>query len=144
LNYDLIDHADRNMQDTLSSIMVEIIHTRHVSQFETPWNVFHLTNPERVPWVALIPAIQDTYAVEPVEFGAWVADLENIPNPTNVEIAEMPALKLLSFFRGLQDEGSVMSPVMDVRRAKEASATMRSLGPISVSLMQSWLRQWQF
>lgn len=130
--------------DTLSAIMVEIVHTRHATQFETPWNVFHLTNPNRVPWVTLIPAIQDTYAVEPVEFGAWVAELESIPNPSNAEVAEKPALKLLSFFRGLQDEGSVMSLVMDVRRAKEASATMRSLGPISASLMRIWLRQWQF
>lgn len=34
----------------LSATMVEIVHTRHASQVEAPWAVFHLTNPERTQW----------------------------------------------------------------------------------------------
>jgi hypothetical protein len=122
--------------------MVEIVNTRHQSS-EQPWAVFHLTNPETAPWSSLIPAIQAQYPVEPVDFAAWVADLESIPNPSSVDLASKPALKLLSFYHGLQEEGGMSVP-LDVRRARDASRSMRSLGPISATLMQNWLQQWQF
>ncbi|KAJ5487865.1 hypothetical protein N7530_002165 [Penicillium desertorum] len=130
--------------DTLSNIIVEIVNTRHSWSPEARSAVFHLTNPERTPWSSLIPAIQSQYAVEPVAFSAWIAELESITNPSSADIASKPALKLLGFYRGLQDEGSALSVALDVRRAKEASATMRTLGPVSTSLMQNWLQQWQF
>ncbi|KAJ5748104.1 uncharacterized protein N7511_009800 [Penicillium nucicola] len=128
--------------DTLSAIMVEIVNIRHRSS-DVPWAVFHLTNPEAAPWSSLIPAVQTQYPVEPVDFAAWVADLESISHPSSADLASKPALKLLSFYRGLLDEGGMSVP-LDVRRAKNASRSMRTLGPISASLMQNWLQQWQF
>ncbi|KAJ5309183.1 hypothetical protein N7508_004562 [Penicillium antarcticum] len=96
--------------DTLSAIMVEIVNTRHRSS-DLPWAVFHLTNPEAAPWSSLIPAVQEQYPVEPVDFAAWVADLESISNPSSADLASKPALKLLSFYRGLLDEGGYVCAV---------------------------------
>lgn len=125
--------------------MLEIVHTRHGDQSRVPSAVFHLTNSEKAPWSSLIPAIQERYQVEPVDFSAWVAELGSIQNPTSADVADKPALKLLSFYRGLADEShAAMSVDLDVRKAKEASATMRSLQPISASLMSNWLQQWRF
>lgn len=118
--------------------MLEIVHTRHRSL--TSPAVFHLTNPNPAPWSSLIPAIQGKYAVE---FAAWVAKLESISSPSSADIAEMPALKLLGFYQRLRDEGRMSVP-LDVRQAKEASASMRALGPVSAELMRNWLEQWQF
>lgn len=123
---------------------MEIVVTRCTTRYDTPWAVFHLVNPEQTPWSSLIPVIQDMYPVEPVELAEWVAELESIPRPSSTDVAEKPALKLLSFYRGLLDEGNTMSVALDVQLAKDASATMRSMGPVSASLMQNWLRQWQF
>ncbi|ODM16180.1 hypothetical protein SI65_08179 [Aspergillus cristatus] len=109
--------------------MLEIVHARHRSSPSSA--VFHLTNPNPTPWSLLIPTIQDKYTVKPVDFAAWLAKLENISSPSSTEIAEKPALKLLSFYRGLQDGESAMSVALNVRPAKEASASMRSLGPVS-------------
>lgn len=125
--------------------MLEIIHTRHLDQTETPSAVFHLTNPEKTPWSSLIPAIQEKYPVEPVDFGAWVAEPEGVRNPTSADVASMPALRLLDFYRGLADGShAAMTVDLDVQRAKGASATMRVLEPISASLMANWLEQWRF
>jgi dTDP-4-dehydrorhamnose reductase len=125
--------------------MTEIVHTRHGGRSESPAAVFHLTNSERASWSSLIPAIRERYHVEPVDFSAWVAELESIQNPNSADIAEKPALKLLSFYRGLVDESNAaMAVPLDVSKAKEASATMRSLGPISAPLMSNWLQQWKF
>ncbi|KAJ5385268.1 hypothetical protein N7517_003179 [Penicillium concentricum] len=128
--------------DTLSNIIVEIVNTRHIS--EERWAVFHLTNPERAPWSSLIPAIQNQYPVEPVPFSAWVAELESITSPNSADIASKPALKLLGFYRGIQSEDSALSVALDVRRAREASVSMRTLGPVSPSLIRNWIQQWQF
>lgn len=137
--------AERTLQDTLSSVMLEIVHSRHIGQDEALSAVFHLTNSQKVHWTSLIPAIQEQYQVEPVNFETWVAELESIQNPTSADVAEKPALKLLGFYRGLADEShAAMSVDLDVQRAKEASATMRSLQPISASLMSNWLQQWRF
>jgi hypothetical protein len=121
--------------------MVEIVHARHGQSSPA---VFHLTNPEAVPWSSLIPTIQSQYNVSPVEFSAWLAELESISNPSAVDIASKPALKLLAFYRGLQDEGSAMSVPLDVSRAQEASASMRALGPVSADMMRNWIKQWGF
>jgi hypothetical protein len=123
--------------------MSEIVHARHTSQSASA--VFHLTNAETTDWSTLLPAIQEKYNVKPVEFKEWVADLESIKNPTSAEIADKPALKLLSFYRGLVDEENAsMSVPLDVKKAKQASPTMEALGPISPTLMQNWLEQWKF
>lgn len=119
---------------------MEIIHTRH-RNFSPA--VFHLTNPAVVPWLSLIPAIQRAFAVEPVDYVAWVAELESISHPSAMDIASKPALKLLAFYRGLQDAGSAMSVPLDVRCAQEASPSMKALGPVSADMMQNWLLQWQ-
>lgn len=124
--------------------MVDLVYTRHEVQLNAPSSVFHLTNPKTTSWETLVPAIQNAYSVKPVEFGQWVADLDSIEKPSSEEVAEKPALKLLSFYRGLQSERSAMSVALDVQRTKEASATMRSIQPVSPSLMENWLQQWQF
>ncbi|CAG8130357.1 unnamed protein product [Penicillium salamii] len=127
--------------DTLSEVLVEIVHTRHRG---TSPAVFHLTNSELAPWLSLIPAVQEAFPVEPVDYSAWVAELESISNPSAEDLASMPALKLLPFYRGLQDEGSAMSVPLDVSWAKVASQSMRALGPVSAGMMRNWLSQWRF
>lgn len=56
--------------------MTDIVHTRHGDQSDLPHAVFHLTNYKTASWESLIPTMQQEYNVEPVEFAAWVAELE--------------------------------------------------------------------
>ena len=129
-------------QDTLASIMIDIVNKRHT---ETTSNaVYHLTNPNTVAWSSLIPAIQEVYPVDTVSFTSWVGELSKIQNPSPAEVAEKPALKLFDFYKGLLDSTNMMSVPLGTERAQEASMTMKSLDPISASLMRNWLAQWQF
>lgn len=123
--------------------MVEIVNTRRTTQVDTRCAVFHLINPSSTSWESLLPSIEEVYPVERVELSEWVGELERIENPSAEEIAAKPALKLLDFYRGLEGEGSLSSPI-EVTKTKEASATMHSLGPISQGLMTNWLKQWAF
>ncbi|OOQ87627.1 NRPS-like enzyme [Penicillium brasilianum] len=131
--------------DTLSSILTEILHTRHGQVSKESHACFHLTNWNTTSWSSLIPTIRENLNVEPVGLREWVAELEHIENPSSSDIADKPALKLLSFYRALVDEeNAAMSVALDVSRAKAASGTMRALEPISPALMKNWLSQWRF
>ncbi|KAJ6102213.1 hypothetical protein N7486_004640 [Penicillium sp. IBT 16267x] len=130
--------------DTLASIMTELVNTRHANRSLDLCSVFHLTNPSTVPWSSLIPAIQEKYSgVEPIDLAEWVGELEKIEKPTAVDVAQKPGLKLLDFYKSLLSENSLVTK-LEVKRTQEASATMRTLGPISVALMSNWLQQWRF
>jgi hypothetical protein len=81
--------------------------------------------------------------VKPVPFSLWLAELQAIETPTDQDINDKPALKLLPFFRGLAS-GEAMAAEISVERAKCASATTAGLTAISGDLMGNWIAQWEF
>ncbi|KAB8258604.1 hypothetical protein BDV32DRAFT_68400 [Aspergillus pseudonomiae] len=130
--------------DTLAQITVEALQTRRGTLSETPNAFFHLMNPNHATWSSLIPAIESKYNTKTVPFSEWIADLESIKNPSDQDVRDKPALKLLDFYRGLSSGEGMLSADISVQRTKEASETMRSLGPISAALMENWIEQWGF
>lgn len=124
--------------------MTELVNTRHANRSLDLCSVFHLTNPSTVPWSSLIPAIQEKHSgVEPIDLAEWIGELEKIEKPTVADVAQKPGLKLLDFYKSLLSENSLVME-LEVKRTQEASATMRTLGPISAALMSNWLQQWRF
>ncbi|GIK05627.1 putative NRPS-like protein biosynthetic cluster [Aspergillus viridinutans] len=130
--------------DTLAKITIEILWSRRSSLSTQPHAVFHLTNPSRIPWAPLIPAIQERYHVSLVPLAEWVDELEHIRNPSTQDLAEKPALKLLSFYQALARSAGVRNAEISVENSKEASRAMASLGPVSLAQMSNWLNQWDF
>lgn len=132
------------MQDKLAAIMLELVDSRRSSQSDSRCSVFHLFNPSVTSWASLVPSIQDYYPVQPVELIEWVNELGGVMNPSAEVIAAKPALKLLDFYRGLVEGQETLSSPIELTKTKQASKTMRSLGPISGVLMANWMRQWAF
>ncbi|KAF7131232.1 hypothetical protein CNMCM5793_004282 [Aspergillus hiratsukae] len=130
--------------DTLAKITIEILFSRRSSLSTQRHAVFHLTNPSRIPWASLIPAIQERYPVSVVSLAEWVDELEHIRNPSPQDLAEKPALKLLSFFQALARSAGVQTAEISVENSKEASRAMALLGPVSLAQMSNWLNQWDF
>ncbi|KAJ5612020.1 hypothetical protein N7510_005214 [Penicillium lagena] len=117
--------------DTLSSIIMELVNTRHANRSLDLCSAFHVTNPSTAPWSSLIPAIHEKYTLELVELAEWVGELEKIEKPTPADVAQKPGLKLLDFYKSLLSENSLVV-ALEVKRTQEASAMMRTLGPISL------------
>ncbi|PWY86755.1 NRPS-like enzyme [Aspergillus heteromorphus CBS 117.55] len=128
--------------DTLATITTELTQTRRTTQLSTPNAVYHLVNPTKVPWATLIPAIESQYGVSTVPMDDWLRELEAIRSPTESQVREMPALKLLDFYRGLA--GEVLSAEVGTEETRRASRTMEGLGGVTVELMRNWLVQWGF
>ncbi|RAH64512.1 putative NRPS-like enzyme [Aspergillus aculeatinus CBS 121060] len=130
--------------DTLAKIVNELVLGRRASLAETRNAVFHLVNPSRTTWASLVPAIQERYPVQPVPLVDWVADLETTQDPSDGDVQDKPALKLLAFFRGLANNADVLSADISVERSRKGSETMASLDPVSPAQMANWLNQWGF
>jgi thioester reductase-like protein len=131
--------------DTLARVIIEICNSRLESQTQPDQlhAVFHPMNPSKTSWDSLLPAITNNLPVKPVSLMSWVDKLASIENPTDEDVAEKPALKLLPFFRGL-GTGEAMAAEISVEKAKAASSMMAGMRPVDGDLMANWLRQWGF
>ncbi|PWY76131.1 NRPS-like enzyme [Aspergillus sclerotioniger CBS 115572] len=129
--------------DTLATITTELMHTRRQNQSHTSHAVYHLVNPSKTAWSTLVPAIEARYpGIEAIPLDTWLNELEAIKNPSESEVHEKPALKLLDFYRGLA--GEVLSAEISVERTRGGSRTMEGLGAVTEQLMGNWLEQWDF
>lgn len=119
------------------------MHTRRQTQSATPHAVYHLVNPCKSPWATLVPAVQAKYpGMQTVPLDQWLDELEAIKSPSETEVREKPALKLLDFYRGLA--GEVLSASISVEQTRGGSKTMEGLGAVTGQLMGNWLGQWDF
>lgn len=79
-----------------------------------------------------------------VTLNEWLNELDSIQNPSDKDILEKPALKLLDFYRGLANNSEVLSVPLRVSNSQKASQTMACLQPVSHAQMLNWLQQWSF
>ncbi|KDR79170.1 hypothetical protein GALMADRAFT_1363110 [Galerina marginata CBS 339.88] len=124
-------------------------------------NVVH---PQPVSWDTVISSISEALVQEGVtptklpvvDFKTWFAQLETYSsNPSEEVLREIPAIKLLDFFRGTvqMDEAIRQQGVEDVElgglasfsteKAKAVSQTMKTLPPIAQSDALMWVRYWK-
>lgn len=84
------------------------------------------------------------HPVRAVTLNEWVNELGSIQNPSDKDILEKPALKLLDFYRGLANNFEALSVPLRVSNAQKASQTMECLQSVSHAQMLNWLQQWNF
>ncbi|EEH09810.1 ochratoxin A non-ribosomal peptide synthetase [Histoplasma capsulatum G186AR] len=133
--------------DTIAGVIIDIIRSRRQNEEEVRCAAFHLVNPSPAAWESLIPAIEKHFPVKIVDPQKWIASLEEITHPTQSDLQDKPALKILDFFRGAfigQGEGLSKPPVLDTQRTQEASVTMQQLKPIDHDILNTWMLQWKF
>lgn len=83
------------------------------------------------------------YDVEPVDLQTWIRTLESFTNPTEDDLKDKPALKILDFFTGIARAGEA-GPWTETAKTQKASKTLRRLRAIDVTLMENWMKQWKF
>ncbi|KAF7174064.1 hypothetical protein CNMCM5623_006358 [Aspergillus felis] len=128
--------------DSLAEIIMEIIHSRlgtHSSSASAA--CFHIVNPKKTSWKSLLPFVQSKLNVAPVAASEWISNLKNVIDPTEEDLLQMPALKLLDFYRGLLLSDSPLADV-EVRNTMKISPTLANLHPISEQMIKNWLWQW--
>lgn len=128
----------------LSKAVIEIVHERQNTQLDSAFAVFHLINPTAITWKSLLEPIHAMYGTEEVTMEKWVEELKQTVSLTPDDLASKPALKLLPFYQSLVEGEGALSVPLEMENTKVASATMRSLSPITPAMMANWVRQWAF
>ncbi|KAL4954314.1 NRPS-like enzyme [Aspergillus filifer] len=132
--------------DTLAKIMIELLESRIASTDQEKNAFFHTMNPLKTTWSSLVPAVQKEYNIPAVPIEEWIADLEaiNAKSPSDEEVQQKPALKLLGFYRGLATGEGMLSAPIDTSKTCASSETMKGLQAIGQELMVNWMKQWDF
>lgn len=128
----------------MAKIVVDITNSRRATEDLTRTAAFHLVNPRSSSWESLIPAIKKHYKAEVVDIHDWMATLEAFRNPTDGDLQDKPALKIIDFYKGLASNHGTFASVMETVKTQAASQAMCDLGPIDGAIMENWIKQWQF
>ncbi|KAL8788903.1 MAG: hypothetical protein Q9213_001426 [Squamulea squamosa] len=108
-------------------------------------SVFHVVNPQKTTWQNLLPIIQQQLPdVQVTDYSIWVAALRQSVSDGPKDVDENPAVKLLTFFEGIEmaikdAKGGV---TLDTRCTAAKSQSMRELQPVGSEWMVNWMRQW--
>ena len=131
------------IQDVTAKVIADIVRTRRVTQEEEICAAFHIVNPKKAEWESLIPAITKFFDVELVDVHTWVKTLEGFINPTESDLKDKPALKILDFFKAItySDEAG---PSTETTKTELASKTLKNLKEIDAPLFENWMKQWNF
>ncbi|KAJ5151090.1 NRPS-like protein biosynthetic cluster [Penicillium canariense] len=129
--------------DVCAKVITEIVRTRRTTQEDEPCAAFHIVNPKVADWQSLIPAVRKYFDVEPVDIQTWIATLEGFTNPTEDDLRDKPALKILDFFKAIAYSNEA-GPSTETTKTQAASKTLRRLQAVDAPLMENWMRQWKF
>ncbi|KAH8691535.1 hypothetical protein BGW36DRAFT_388500 [Talaromyces proteolyticus] len=130
--------------DITAKVVTEIVRARRQTQESQPCAAFHIVNPTAADWKTLIPAVTKYFDAELVDIQTWIDTLESFTSPTEEDLKDKPALKILDFFRGIAMGEGERGPWTETTKTQAASHTLRTLKAIDTSLMETWMMQWKF
>lgn len=112
----------------------------------------HLVHPRPTPWSTIMEPVAKEFGLPSVPFDEWVSLLtksgEGLDADHEVQLLQRnPALKLLQFFTQCSSTGHTQRGIgvegLDMSKALAASATLRSLLPVSGEHTQRWISYWK-
>ena len=128
--------------DVLAKVIVELLDPSDSGSDLT--RVYHTVNPHSAEWRDLLPAVKEGLSkdIEVVPYHEWVDALEQSATKTE-DVGQNPAIKLLDFFKGLEQKAGGSAP-LETKGTAKSSKTLAELGPVSPEWMAIWMRQWGF
>ncbi|KAG8166123.1 hypothetical protein KVR01_004675 [Diaporthe batatas] len=139
--------------DFLSSVIWELASADQPTvggeSTKRPLRIFHLVNPARRPWAEILPSIKAGIAgggsMEDVSMADWISQLEQTNLHDQEELLSRPAVKILDFFRGVEDRRGVTATngiAFSTEQAKRSSQELCALEPVQDEWLCRWIRDW--
>ncbi|KAJ7731262.1 acetyl-CoA synthetase-like protein [Mycena metata] len=111
---------------------------------EKPPVAINLVHPRPIAWDKVISSMARTRDVQLplIPFAEWIQQLqERSVGATAKDIEDIPAIKLLAFFKTLV--GGVVNIEFSTTKARATSESMRLLKPLSEEDLQRWMHYWR-
>lgn len=110
--------------------------------------VFHIVNPSTITWPELVPMFRKNcdFPLEGVEYIRWLDALGESVSATQSsdDITNNPAIKLMNYYKHIEDTFSEPQAVLSTDKAAKESSTMATLEAVSEGWIENWMRQWGF
>ncbi|CAG7938799.1 unnamed protein product [Penicillium olsonii] len=129
--------------DIAAKVITEIVRSRRATQEDERCAAFHIVNPNATNWESLVPSVTEYTHAEPVPLQQWIQTLESFDRPTEMDLQDKPALKILDFYRTIA-RGDEHRPWTETTKAQEASKSLRQLKAVDAYLVATWMSQWGF
>ncbi|KAL1679182.1 hypothetical protein EV122DRAFT_210432 [Schizophyllum commune] len=106
----------------------------------------NLVHPRPVPWSQVIANVQRSIdvtlhrQVPIVPFSQWLKQLNAVAHKSDVDVQNIPGVKLLEFFKGLNSAYALGSFATDKMQA--ASKTLRNASWLDQADADAWVRYW--
>jgi len=128
--------------DVLAKVIVELLNP--ADSGSTITRVYHTLNPHSAEWRHLFPAVKEGLGgnIKVVPYHQWVDALERSATKTE-DVGRNPAIKLLDFFKGLEQQAG-KSLQLETKETVKSSKTLAGLRPVSPEWISIWMKQWGF
>ena len=109
--------------------------------------VYHLVNPNKTTYAALVSTIRDMFPNEPelISLHQWVGELVATKDQVQ-DLATNPALKLLDFYQSLVDADKEEKRMVDLdtTNSLSVSSSLRELEAVKPEWIRLWMQGWGF
>ncbi|KAG7007189.1 non-canonical non-ribosomal peptide synthetase FUB8 [Physcia stellaris] len=107
--------------------------------------VYQVVNPRTTTWRHLNPSFREhcTTSLQLTPFPDWLEALEQSAESES-NIAKLPAIRLLDFFKQFLEPVSGPLPVLGTSETQKHSTTLEKLTPVGEQWVGIWMRQWGF
>ena len=139
-----IPDADWIPVDSLAASIRDIMH--FAATTGNTWT-YNIVNPHSTAWTSLLDTVRERLhpPVQVVELKEWIQMLEGIDGSDPKELTSKPAVKILDFYRTLEEQNATAGGVsFSTAHGIAASKNMAELEPVSVDWMKIWLTQWGY
>lgn len=147
---DLQSQTEQGTESEVSDADSKVDHASIPSK-ATSAAVYNIVNPSTTTWPTIVPFIKSACNVEleVVSFPEWLEALQASGlNPhmdiDGSEVEKNPALKLLQFLKGIEQQIEQPTAVFSTDETVKASNTLATLQPVGAEWMENWMRQWGF
>ncbi|KAF2802537.1 uncharacterized protein BDZ99DRAFT_576899 [Mytilinidion resinicola] len=128
--------------DQLAEVVREVVDVRDGGQ-EHGSRMFNLAHPEPKPWDILARTLRERFGMDlrTVSLLKWIRELERRGNEGDLEVVETGALGFLEAYRVFGNgRGFEWLPTEETTAA---AASKVDLEPITIDLLEAWLRGWK-
>lgn len=127
---------------TVAMSLLDLLFVAEDSACEPSTIVYHLVNPFRTSWSALLPSFIKYCKsnLEAVPFTTWLEVLQR----SSTENRYTPATRLMGYFEKLQSPQNGQIARLNTTEALKVSKTLTESGPVKEDWVKHWMERWGF